>query len=73
MPSGLISMSLGSRGARRMSVASLAKGSTERPWKDFDQSILAGSSSFTLIVGEGEGLAAGGGDDGEEGDVTGAG
>ena len=67
MPSGLISMSPGSRGARRISIASLAKGSTERPWKDFDQSMCAGSSSFTLIDDgvDGDGLAVGGGGDGD--------
>lgn len=47
MPSGLISTSMGSVSARRMSAASLGKGAADRPWKERVQSILssAGDSS----------------------------
>ena len=49
MPSGLISTSMGSVSARRMSAASLGNGAAERPWKERVQSIFssAGSSSST--------------------------
>jgi len=45
MPSGLISMSCGSMGCKRMAAASGAKAVLLNPWKDVDQSICAGDFS----------------------------
>lgn len=45
MPSGLTSMSSGAKGARRMSAASLGKGSAARPWNDRVQSTWRAPSS----------------------------
>lgn len=61
IPSGLISTSSVSSGARRISAASFEKGSTDRPWKDFVQSMCEGSSSCTCKRG-----SATDGEDGEE-------
>lgn len=50
MPSGLISTSCGSISARRISAASLGKGSALSPWKDRVQSIFS-SGAFSSSSG----------------------
>lgn len=47
IPSGLISISSGARGARSTSFASGENASEESPWNDVVQSTLRGSSSTT--------------------------
>jgi hypothetical protein len=49
IPSGFISTSSASMGLSRTSAASLANGSTDRPWKELVQSTCDGSSSVSFI------------------------
>jgi hypothetical protein len=49
IPSGFISTSSGLIGLSRTSAASLANGSTDRPWKELVQSTCDGSSSVSFI------------------------
>jgi hypothetical protein len=49
IPSGFISTSCASSGLSRTSAVSLENGSTDRPWKELDQSTCDGSSSVSLI------------------------
>lgn len=53
IPSGLISTTSGSRGASRMSAASLGNASEDKPWKDLDQSTRLGSVSLRVRFEEG--------------------
>lgn len=53
---GLTSTSSGSSGARSTSAASFLKGSTDNPWKDFDQSTLSSAPGPSFRTNSGESL-----------------